>query len=181
MEILAVVLTIHIFSRWRCSKLHCSGSFYPKLNVLFDTNEPFLICQFQKERLVMSEPRRRTQIKRYGQDDATLDMSDLGSDSGPSAESDDDTSLGVGRGRGKKSKLKRRRKLLAAQVKAILDFSPSVKMAIDFRGALHLAPRLCGLPALSGSACSFNNRNSIHLTIRLRTNRTDVDISGALQ
>lgn len=59
----------------------------------------------------MSEPRRRTQIKRYGQDDATLDMSDLGSDSGPSIESDDDTSLGVGRGRGKKSKLKRRRKL----------------------------------------------------------------------
>lgn len=64
----------------------------------------------QIEHLLISEPRRRTQIKRYGQDDAALDMSDLGETSGPSAESDDDTSLGVGRGRGKKSKLKKRRR-----------------------------------------------------------------------
>lgn len=59
---------------------------------------------------MVSEPRRRTQIKRYGQDEGTLDMSDLGESSGPSMDSDDDTSLGVGRGRGKKSKFKKRRR-----------------------------------------------------------------------
>lgn len=64
----------------------------------------------ENEQLLISEPRRRTQIKRYGQDDATLDMSDLGESSGPSMESDDDTSLGVGRGRGKKSRFKKRKR-----------------------------------------------------------------------
>jgi len=48
--------------------------------------------------LVISEPRRRTQIKRYGHDEAVLDMSEL--ESSGSADSDVDNSLGVGRGRG---------------------------------------------------------------------------------
>ena len=64
----------------------------------------------ENEQLLVSEPRRRTQIKRYGQDEAALDMSDLGESSGPSVESDDDTSLGVGRGRGRKSKFRKRRR-----------------------------------------------------------------------
>jgi chromodomain-helicase-DNA-binding protein 7 len=47
--------------------------------------------------LVISEPRRRTQIKRYGHDESVVDMSELDS----SSESDEDPSIGVGRGRGK--------------------------------------------------------------------------------
>ncbi len=46
---------------------------------------------------MISEPRRRTQIKRYGHDEAVMDMSDL-EDS--SADSDEDSAMGVGRGRG---------------------------------------------------------------------------------
>lgn len=53
--------------------------------------------KFQTE-LVISEPRRRTQIKRYGHDEAVMDMSEL-EDS--SADSDEDGALGPGRGRGK--------------------------------------------------------------------------------
>lgn len=52
---------------------------------------------FQSE-LVISEPRRRTQIKRYGHDEAVMDMSDLETSS---IDSDEDTAIGVGRGRGK--------------------------------------------------------------------------------
>ena len=47
--------------------------------------------------LVISEPRRRTQIKRYGHDEAVVDMSDLETSS---VDSDEDTAIGVGRGRG---------------------------------------------------------------------------------
>lgn len=52
---------------------------------------------FQSD-LVISEPRRRTQIKRYGHDEAVMDMSDLETSS---VDSDEDTAIGVGRGRGK--------------------------------------------------------------------------------
>lgn len=48
----------------------------------------------------MHEPRRRTQIKRYGHDEAIMDISDLESSSGAETDNDNDTSLGVGRGRG---------------------------------------------------------------------------------
>lgn len=54
------------------------------------------VISLQSE-LVISEPRRRTQIKRYGHDEAVMDMSDL-EDS--SVDSDEDTAIGVGRGRG---------------------------------------------------------------------------------
>lgn len=48
---------------------------------------------------MISEPRRRTQIKRYGHDEAVMDMSDLESSSGGDG-TDEDTAIGVGRGRG---------------------------------------------------------------------------------
>lgn len=54
----------------------------------------------------MHEPRRRTQIKRYGHDEAVMDMSDLESSSGGESDNDNDTSLGVGRGRGRRVKNK---------------------------------------------------------------------------
>ncbi|CAG2069370.1 unnamed protein product, partial [Timema podura] len=57
--------------------------------------------------LVMSEPRRRTQIKRYGHDESVVDMSELDS----SSESDEDPSIGVGRGRGRRNKSKHGKKL----------------------------------------------------------------------
>jgi len=53
---------------------------------------------YSQNDLVISEPRRRTQIKRYGHDEAVMDMSEL--ESSGSADSDVDNSLGVGRGRG---------------------------------------------------------------------------------
>lgn len=58
-----------------------------------------LLIYFIQNDLVISEPRRRTQIKRYGHDEAVMDMSELESSAG-SADSDVDNSLGVGRGRG---------------------------------------------------------------------------------
>lgn len=63
---------------------------------------------FQDE-LVISEPRRRTQIKRYGHDENVMEMSDLESTSGDEEHDDNDTAIGVGRGRGgrKHKKLKK--------------------------------------------------------------------------
>nr|CAD7406195.1 unnamed protein product [Timema poppensis] len=61
----------------------------------------------EKNDLVMSEPRRRTQIKRYGHDESVVDMSELDS----SSESDEDPSIGVGRGRGRRNKSKHGKKL----------------------------------------------------------------------
>lgn len=58
-----------------------------------------MLLSYLQNDLVISEPRRRTQIKRYGHDEAVMDMSELES-SGGSADSDVDNSLGVGRGRG---------------------------------------------------------------------------------
>lgn len=49
--------------------------------------------------MVISEPRRRTQIKRYGHDDATLNMSDLGESS--HSESDEEGEEEGGGRRGK--------------------------------------------------------------------------------
>jgi len=49
---------------------------------------------------VLSEPRRRTQIKRYGHDEAVMDISDLEDTSG---DSDEDAAVGVGRGRGEEN------------------------------------------------------------------------------
>lgn len=50
---------------------------------------------------MISEPRRRTQIKRYGHDEAVMDMSDLESSSAEEGDDqDNDTAIGVGRGRG---------------------------------------------------------------------------------
>lgn len=60
-------------------------------------------CQLLQNELVISEPRRRTQIKRYGHDESVVDMSELDS----SSESDEDPSIGVGRGRGKGTVLHR--------------------------------------------------------------------------
>lgn len=57
-----------------------------------------LLLFYSQNDLVISEPRRRTQIKRYGHDEAVMDMSEL--ESSGSADSDVDNSLGVGRGRG---------------------------------------------------------------------------------
>jgi chromodomain-helicase-DNA-binding protein 7 len=54
----------------------------------------------------MHEPRRRTQIKRYGHDEAVMDISDLESSSGADSDNDGDASLGVGRGRGQLFKIK---------------------------------------------------------------------------
>ena len=58
----------------------------------------YLFLFYLQNDLVISEPRRRTQIKRYGHDEAVMDMSEL--ESSGSADSDVDNSLGVGRGRG---------------------------------------------------------------------------------
>ncbi|KAG8284248.1 choline dehydrogenase 7, partial [Homalodisca vitripennis] len=62
-----------------------------------------------KNELVISEPQRRTQIKRYGHDEAVMDMSNLESSSGDEDNEDNDTTIGVGRGRGnrKHKKLKK--------------------------------------------------------------------------
>lgn len=49
----------------------------------------------------MNEPRRRTQIKRYGHDEGLMEISDLESSSGDSNE-EPDTAIGVGRGKGKR-------------------------------------------------------------------------------
>ena len=56
-----------------------------------------LILTFQNE-LVMHEPRRRTRIKRYGQDEAVMDISEFDS----SSDSDEEGNIGERtRGRGK--------------------------------------------------------------------------------
>lgn len=52
----------------------------------------------EEDELVISEPRRRTQIKRYGHDESVVDMSELDSSD---ENSDDDTSIGLS-GRSKK-------------------------------------------------------------------------------
>ena len=62
--------------------------------VILFVNISYFILQNE---LVISEPRRRTQIKRYGHDESVVDMSELET----SSESDEDPSIGVGRGRGK--------------------------------------------------------------------------------
>lgn len=54
---------------------------------------------------MISEPRRRTQIKRYGHDEAVVDMSDLETSS---VDTDEDTAIGVGRGRGRFNKIFKR-------------------------------------------------------------------------
>lgn len=54
-------------------------------------------CLLQSE-LLLNEPRRRTQIKRYGHDDAVMDISDLGSSSGADSDNDNDPTMGIGRG-----------------------------------------------------------------------------------
>lgn len=55
----------------------------------------------EKTLLLMNEPRRRTQIKRYGHDEGLMEISDLESSSGDSNE-EPDTAIGVGRGKGKR-------------------------------------------------------------------------------
>ncbi|CAB0008263.1 unnamed protein product, partial [Nesidiocoris tenuis] len=64
----------------------------------------------EQSELLMHEPRRRTQIKRYGHDEAVMDMSDLESSSGGETDNDNDTALGVGRGRGSTQGIPRGRK-----------------------------------------------------------------------
>uniref|UniRef100_A0A0A9YRD7 Chromodomain-helicase-DNA-binding protein 6 n=1 Tax=Lygus hesperus TaxID=30085 RepID=A0A0A9YRD7_LYGHE len=64
----------------------------------------------EQSELLMHEPRRRTQIKRYGHDEAVMDMSDLESSSGGETDNDNDTALGVGRGRGRRVKNKLHKK-----------------------------------------------------------------------
>lgn len=58
----------------------------------------------KQSELVLSEPRRRTQIKRYGHDEAVMDISDLEDSTG---DSDEDGALGLGRGRGTKYRILR--------------------------------------------------------------------------
>jgi len=55
-----------------------------------------LTCLFQN--LVISEPRRRTQIKRYGQDESVVNMSELDTSN---SDTDEDQPLGGLTRRGK--------------------------------------------------------------------------------
>uniref|UniRef100_A0A0C9QNG6 Chd7_2 protein n=1 Tax=Fopius arisanus TaxID=64838 RepID=A0A0C9QNG6_9HYME len=59
----------------------------------------------EEEDLVISEPRRRTQIKRYGHDESVVDMSELDS----SDDSDDDGGL-TGRGKKRRDKFGKKKK-----------------------------------------------------------------------
>lgn len=61
----------------------------------------------ETEDLVLSEPRRRTQIKRYGHDESAIDMSELESSSDSDGENDG-LSLGMRSRRNKKLKKKLR-------------------------------------------------------------------------